>query len=170
MKKLFALLLALCLLGSVAMADELTWDAVAETAAQIDGDFQTFDEIAVKIWMPAVLKAVELTDEDREAGYIGYFMTDDQSAAVAVMYVDMNGMTLEEYEAELQNAEGVSDIEAGSINGLATLSYAIKEKDAGVLAFTTQKGYILEVTCSPISDEGFVSLAGIIYSSIQAAE
>ena len=170
MKKLFALLLALCLLGSVAMADELTWDAVAETAAQIDGDFQTFDEIAVKIWMPAVLKAVELTDEDREAGYIGYFMTDDQSAAVAVMYVDMNGMTLEEYEAELQNDEGVSDIEAGSVNGLATLSYAIKERDAGVLAFTTQKGYILEVSCAPISDEGFSSVVAVIISSIQAAD
>ncbi len=98
MKKLFALMLALCLMGSVAMADaNLTWDAVAETAEQVDGGFQTFDEIAVKIWMPAVLQAVELTDEDKEAGYIGYYATADESAAVSVMYVNVEGMTLEEY-------------------------------------------------------------------------
>lgn len=171
MKKLFALMLALCLLlCSTAMADDLNWENVAESAKQVAGDFKTFDEIAVKIWMPDVLQAVELSDEDRSNGYIGYFMTEDQSSAVAVMYVDMNGMSLEEYEAQLKEDSTISDIEAGTVNGLPALSYAIKEKDTGVLAFTTQKGYILEVSCAPISDEGFAQVVGVILSSIQSAE
>ena len=171
MKKLFALMLALCLMGSVAMADaNLTWDAVAETAEQVDGGFQTFDEIAVKIWMPAVLQAVELTDEDKEAGYIGYYATADESAAVSVMYVNVEGMTLEEYEAELKADSAISDIEAGTVNGLPAVSYVIKEKDTAAVAFTTEKGYILEVSVGPMEDENAKLGGSVILASSQAAE
>jgi hypothetical protein len=165
MKKLVVLILALCMLCSVAFANELTWASVEETASQIAGEFKTFDEISVKIWIPEVLQAVELSDEDRESGYIGYFASDD--AAVAVQYVNMEGMSLEEYEAQLKEDSEVSDIEAGTVNGLPALSYAIKDKDTGVVAFTTEMGYILEVACGPLSNEGFAQMVGIILSSIQ---
>ena len=165
MKKLVVLILALCMLCSVAFANELTWASVEEAASQIAGEFKTFDEISVKIWIPEVLQAVELSDEDRESGYIGYFASDD--AAVAVQYVNMEGMSLEEYEAQLKEDSEVSDIEAGTVNGLPALSYAIKDKDTGVVAFTTEMGYILEVACGPVSNEGFAQMVGIILSSIQ---
>ena len=165
MKKLVVLILALCMLCSVAFANELTWASVEEAASQFAGEFKTFDEISVKIWMPDVLQAVELGDEDREGGYIGYFAADD--AAVAVQYVNMEGMSLEEYEAQLKEDSEVSDIEAGTVNGLPALSYAIKDKDTGVVAFTTEMGYILEVACGPLSNEGFAQMVGIILSSIQ---
>ena len=165
MKKLVVLILALCMLCSVAFANELTWASVEESASQIAGEFKTFDEISVKIWIPEVLQAVELSDEDRESGYIGYFASDD--AAVAVQYVNMEGMSLEEYEAQLKEDSEVSDIEAGTVNGLPALSYAIKDKDTGVVAFTTEMGYILEVACGPLSNEGFTQMVGIILSSIQ---
>lgn len=165
MKKLVVLILALCMLCSVAFANELTWASVEEAASQIAGEFKTFDEISVKIWIPEVLQAVELSDEDRESGYIGYFASDD--AAVAVQYVNMEGMNLEEYEAQLKEDSEVSDIEAGTVNGLPALSYAIKDKDTGVVAFTTEMGYILEVACGPLSNEGFAQMVGIILSSIQ---
>ncbi len=165
MKKLVVLILALCMLCSVAFANELTWASVEESASQIAGEFKTFDEISVKIWIPEVLQAAELSDEDRENGYIGYFASDD--AAVAVQYVNMEGMSLEQYEAALKEEADVSDIEAGTVNGLPALSYAIKDKDTGVLAFTTEMGYILEVSCGPLSNEGFAQMVGIILSSIQ---
>ena len=165
MKKLVVLILALCMLCSVAFANELTWASVEEAASQIAGEFKTFDEISVKIWIPEVLQAVELSDEDRESGYIGYFASDD--AAVAVQYVNMEGMSLEEYEAQLKEDSEVSDIEAGTVNGLPALSYAIKDKDTGDVAFTTEMGYILEVACGPLSNEGFAQMVGIILSSIQ---
>ena len=66
MKKLFALMLALCLLGSVAMAGELVWAGDAEEAAsQIEGEFHTIKEGNLKVWIPAVLQESELTEEDR---------------------------------------------------------------------------------------------------------
>ena len=167
MKKLVVLILALCMLCSVAFANELTWASVEETASQIAGEFKTFDEISVKIWMPDVLKAVELSDDDREGGYIGYFETEDETAAIAVQYVNVEGMSLEEYAAILSEDSEVSDLEAGTVNGLNTLSYTIPGKDTGVLAFATEMGYILEVSCRPLSDEGFASVVGIILCSIQ---
>ncbi len=169
MKKLFAVMLALCLmLGTAAMADELVWaGAVEEAASQMEGEFHTFDEIAVKIWIPAVLEECELSDEDKEEGYIGYFQTADETAAIGIQYVDMSGTGLEAY-AELLKENGIdeSSIEAGTVNGIECLSYA--NEDNGVLAFATQKGYILEVAAGPMTDEGFQSVASIIFSSIQA--
>ena len=170
MKKLLALVLALLMLVSVACAEEvsLSWENVAESAASIAGEFKTFEEISVKIWIPDVLKETELSDEDKENGFIGYFMTEDQTAAVAVQYVDMSGMTLEDYQANLAETEGVSGIEAGTVNGLPAVSYEYNGN--GVVAFTTEMGYILEVSCGPLSDEGFAAVASIVICSIQAAE
>ena len=124
MKKLVVLILALCMLCSAAFAADLNWSDVEEAASQIAGEFKTFDDISVKIWIPDVLKAVDGM-EDR----IGYFMTEDQTAAVSVQYLDMNGMTLEEYEAQLKEDAEVSEIEIGTVNGLPALSYMLKESD-----------------------------------------
>ena len=168
MKKLFALLLTLCLLGSVAFATELNWSDAEEAASQIDGEFQNIDAVNAKIWIPAVLKAVELNADDEEQGIVAYFMTEDQEAAVSVCYVNVDGMTLEEYEAELKEDEDVSEIEAGTVNGLPALSYMIKERDTAAIAFTTEQGYVLEVACAPMSDEGFAATAALIISSIQS--
>ena len=165
MKKLVVLILALCMLCSAAFAADLNWSDVEEAASQIAGEFKTFDDISVKIWIPDVLKAVDGM-EDR----IGYYMTEDQSAAVSVQYLDMNGMTLEEYEAALKEDAEVSEIEAGTVNGLPALSYMLKESDVACVAFTTQMGYILEIACGPMSDEGFASVVAYIISSIQNAE
>ena len=169
MKKLFALVLALCLLGSVAMADELVWAGDVETAAsQIEGEFHTFNEIAIKVWIPSFLKEIELNSEDKEEGYIGYFQSEDGETAVAVQYVDMEGMTLEDFEANLRASSDIdqSSIEAGTVNGLTCLSY--KNEDNGVLSFTTEKGYILEIVAGPMSTEGFMNWAPFVFASIQA--
>ena len=82
----------------------------------------------------------------------------------------MNGMSLEEYEAALKEDAEVSEIEAGTVNGLPALSYMLKEKDVACVAFTTEMGYILEVTCGKLSDENLSSVVAYIVSSIQSAK
>ena len=169
MKKLFALMLALCLLGSFALADnEITWEQVAPMleAGNVTGEFVSFDEIAVKIFIPTGLNAVELTDADKEEGYIGYFSAED-GEAVAVMYVDMDGMDLDTY-AEQVTANGGTELEKGTVNGLPCISYEINGNMC--CSFTTQLGYILEVTVGPLADETAKLGASAILASIQAAE
>lgn len=150
---------------------ELNWSDAEEqiTEAGWEGDFVSFDEIAVKMWVPAVLQPVELTDEDVEGGYIGYFQTEDEAAAMSVMYVDVDGMELDEYKEQISEL-GASNITDVVLNGLEGVAYDIEENDTTSVAFATEAGYILEVTFSPESDEGFSALAGIISMSIQPEE
>ena len=92
MKKLFAAMIALCLLlCSAALAEEtvqVNWSDYFEgavAAADVAGGFVTFDEIAVKFWIPDMLKPVELTDEDRANGFIGYYADENNEAKLAVV-------------------------------------------------------------------------------------
>ena len=176
MKKLFAIMMALCLLVSgtalAEAAEEVNWSDVAEVieASGVNGDFHTFDEIAVKIWIPEGMNAVELTQEDIDKGFIGYFAPEDQSASLSVVYVDTDGMTLEEYGENLANMEGVTEIEFGTVNGLPCVTYEIPEQSSMSIAFTTEAGYVLEVTCWPLGDENAMLVWGAVTASIQPEE
>ena len=105
---------------------------------------------------------------DKANGYIGYFMPDDQSGAVAVMYVDVQGMTLEQYAEQLATMDGVTEVETGTVNGLPCVTYKMPEQDSVSVTFTTEAGYALEVTCTPLSVENADLVWGAVIASIQA--
>jgi len=171
MKKLFAVMLALVLLlGSASLADvSITWEQAAPMieAAGITGSFYTFDEVSVAIFIPDGMAPAELPDES----YIGYFVSEDQSSAVAVCYVNVEGMDLDTYAAEIQKPEiGAADIETGTVNGLPCVSYEVPAQNTVNIAFTTQAGYILEVVFGPVTTEEEKAAAGFIAASIQNIE
>ena len=185
MKKLFALILAaLMVLGCTAVASaeqaqtlELNWENFAgeieaseEAKAALSGDFVTLEEIALKLYIPATFEQAELTDEDREAGYIAYFAM-GENMGVGIQYVDMSGMSLEEYAQRLTEEYGFECMNA-VVNGLPALAYSFTENDreTSVLAFSTEKGYILEIAFAPTNDEGFAAVAAVLMASVQAAE
>ena len=123
-------------------AIEINWadleEQGAETIAQ--GDFVTFDEIAVKMWMPNALAAVELTDDDKAQGYIGYYQPEDAA----------------------------TEMEDVVINGMEAVSYVLEESDTACVSFVTEAGFIFEVSGSPKSDENFAALLSMVMASIQA--
>ena len=175
MKKLVCVLVALCLIATAAVAlaeaaPALNWEDVTPIleAGGVSGDFYTFDENAMKIWLPEGMYPVELTEEDRENGFIGYFMPEDESGAVSVVYVDVSGMSLEEYGEYLASEAGATEIEVGTVNGFPCVSYKLPEQDSVSVTFTTEAGYALEVTCTPLSVENADLLWGAVISSIQA--
>ena len=185
MKKLVAIILTLAMLlcAGAALATEaeqteqteqteaivINWADIQEQGAETiaQGDFVTFDEIALKMWVPTLFEAVELTEDDLANGYIGYYQLADGSAAIAVMYVDAGGMTLEEYKEQATQI-GATDIEDVVINGTQAMSYSLTESDTVCVSFVTENGCIFEVSGSPASDEEFASLLSIVMASIQA--
>ena len=166
MKKLFALVLALCLLcGCTALADnEITWEQVEPLLEQggVNGDFYTFDQIAVAIFIPEGLESVELPNDS----YIGYFAAEDGSG-VAVQYVNVEGMDLEAYAAALSEV-GATEIETGTVNGLPCVTYEVPANNSMNIAFTTEAGYILEAVVAPVTDDNSKLAGSIILASIQA--
>lgn len=176
MKKLYAVLLALCLLCSFALAESpvtVNWADTFEpaiAAANVEGEFQTLSEVAVKFWLPAGLNAAELSDEDRAAGYIAYYTDENNEAAVAVMYLNAEGTSVEDYAAMLKETDGVSEVELCVVNGLPAVSYKMTENDSVSIAFATEAGYLLEMTMAPLSVENADLVWGAVAASIQAAE
>lgn len=166
MKKLFALVLALCLLcGCTALADnEISWEQVEPLLEQsgVNGNLYTFDQIAVAIFIPEGLESVELPDDS----YIGYFAAEDGSA-VAVQYVNVEGMDLETYTAALPGV-GATEIETGTVNGLPCVTYEVPANKTMNIAFTTEAGYILEVVVGPVEDDNAKTAAGFIMASVMA--
>ena len=168
MQKLFALALALCLLcGCTALADaSISWEDVAPTLEEkgITGDFYTFEDIAVKIFIPTGMESTELPDDT----YLGYFTSPDGDA-IALQCVDVEGMTLEAYTEALPGV-GATEIETGTVNGLPCVSYEVPANNTINVAFTTEDGYVLEVVCGPVTTDDAKLGASVILSSIQAVE
>ena len=168
MKKLFALMLALCLMFSVAMAETtINWEDVAPQleAIGLTGQFYTFNEIAVAVFIPTGMSPAELPGEN----YIGYFAADDGSGeALAVMYVDMDGMDLENYAAAIADPSiGATEIEFGTLNGMPCVTYEVPANGTINVAFTTAMGYILEVVVGPLADDNAKIGASYILASVQ---
>jgi len=177
MKKLIAILISLCLMLAAAGAfaetaiTEMSWETVEpllETYG-LEGNFETFDEVAVQIWIPSSMTRSELTQEDVDKGFIAHFLDEDQTAQILVMYTDADGMTLEEYAKALPD-DSVSDIEELVINDLEAISYTVEETDSITYAFEIENGYILDVTMAPKSAEGADIAWYIVASSIMEEE
>ena len=172
MKKLFALtmVLALCLCSFAAMAEapaEINWSDFQAITENVEGDFYSFNDYSLQIWVPNYFQEGEIGDEEATAGIIGYMTTTDGAYSMVIQDVDVNGMSIDEYADALAQVEGVSGIEKMTVNGLAAVSYDIKDKDVGTIAFTTESGRVLEFSFSPISDEGFAQMATCMTASIQ---
>ena len=172
MKKIIAILMLLCMFTGAALAEaapELNWadaEAIIQ-ASEVAGDFVNFDEIAVKIWIPEGLNAVELSDEDKEAGFIGYFTDAEQTAVLSVVYANVDGTSIEDYATSLGEMDSVANVAMATVNGMPCVSYDMPEQDSSTVAFATEAGYILEVTVAPVSDENAQLVWGVVLSSIQ---
>ena len=84
------------------------------------------------------------------------------------MYVDLNGMSLEEYAQYLASEADVTEIEMATVNGFPCVTYKLPAQDSVSITFTTEAGYALEVTCTPASVENAELVWGAVVASIQA--
>ena len=140
--------------------------------ADISGHFVTFDEISAKLWLPDFFEDV-LEEEDREQGYIGYFMTKEPESngdygVVDVAYWDAGCSSAEEYKDALIGW-GYDTAEITEVNGWEAVMYFAVEDgyDYLALALATESGNIFEVSFHPISDEDYLAAAYLVLSSIQ---
>ena len=91
----------------------------------------------------------------------------NEEAALAVVYVDVDGASIEDYANSLADMEDVENIAMLNINGLQGVRYQLPENDSLNIAFATEAGYILEVTMAPLSAEGADVVWGVVGASIQ---
>ena len=148
---------------------EFLWTEQMEKDLQEEGfmgSFYIFDEIAAKVWIPDCMTSADLTQEDKDFGYIGYFATDDFSWQIGVTYMQLN-MTQDEYLQFLQSFEDADSIRQLVINHIPFILYALPDSDVMALATVTSSGYVMEFSFYPAGDEEFLEYLDIIGMSIQ---
>ena len=172
MKKIVALILAMCLLTGFALAEavEINWEDVEGSVAEagIEGDFADIADLGIRMFVPSVFQEVELSEAEIGGGYIFLMSTEDQSANVAAYYVSADGMTLEDFGAALSEA-GAEDVELVTVNGIPVVTYEQPATDSMNVGMLTDADNLVIFVFEPASDEGFQSVAAIMTASIQAA-
>ena len=164
MKKILALVMALCLLCSVAMASEVTWADIEPQLAEngLTGDYVVLDQLGLKIWLPTGLNPAEATEEGRLAA----FVSEDGTSYVVVDAVNAEGMSVELLYDSLKSNDGFSDVEMASANGLVFVVSKNVNENYWSSALVDTNCNIIEFNVGP-DEEGAKDVFSIIVASIQ---
>ena len=175
MKKLFALLVLVCLvLAPAALAENasITWEEVGAAAVEqlgLEGDFVSLSDMGLALWLPSTMSYYDPSEEDAAAGRYALFMDEDQECYVAVDAINVPDMTLDQaYENAVTN--GMTEPEIVNINGIDALTYGNESINAGCVVLVDTNCNMIIFTLSPVdSDEGKTAYT-IIASSLMPAE
>ena len=174
MKKILVTLvtLALLLVLPCALAEEvpaINWADAESVTEEIEGSWYTFDDVAVQLWVPDIFENAEITEDDDES-LIGKFVLPDDSVAIYAQYVNgYDGATMEDVIASIEESGG-QEIERCTLNGMDAVSYSIPDVDAVYVTFVTERGNFVQFIFTPVSDEGFASVAQLVTVSIMPEE
>ena len=175
MKKLLALVMMLCMLCTAAVAEnasEITWSDVEATLTEqgLTGEFAVLDQLGLKIWLPNGLDAVEVSEADAAAGRLALFTDADHTAYLAVDAIHVDGMTLDQYYESALAAEGVSDVEMVTANGLSAVIYKSEAMDFWSASLVDTNSNIITFVMGPASEDGSQIVFSVIVASLQTAE
>ena len=179
MEKLFAILLSLFLVLGVAAAETteemkeevMNWEDVSEIAASIEGDFVSFEEFGLNMYLPSSFSAVEVTEEQKAAGMVYLLSSEELGGALSIAYQSLGDMDFDAYLNSLKEA-GATEFEKDTVNGLTALSYELVSngQKTGSLVFGTEENNIITFCFWPIDNENFKLAAAVMGASINAGE
>ena len=175
MKKALVLILSLCLLCSVAFAEEtiaLNWEDIATEEVAAQGEFQQIaipDVATVVYWIPSVMNSVDVSQIEGEFKPAALFTTEDESYSVAVFAFQVT--SVDEYVAQMESQGGGSSFHNVTINGVDCVSYEVADADIDSLVYPVTDTMVLSFNCTPLNgDEDWDAVKAVIFSSIQPVE
>ena len=175
MKKMFALVLSLCLLCSIAMAEStsptVNWSDFEDKAVEIGGKLQGFSEVGVDYMMfvPDGFEAVEVPADAAEAGVLAILTNGTLTFSVSKYSIE--GMTGEQFIESLKEANAIQ-IEAGILNGKESVSYVLTTPDdimtANVAIPTDDEKEMITFTFAPADNQEMQDILTVVAASVQA--
>lgn len=177
MKKLFALMLALCMLcGCCAFAEETTtefsWSDVEELAASYPGAFMEVGVGNLIMYVPESFYAVEPTDEQKGAG-VFFILEDEAGYRIVGTYQSLGEYDLAGFVAELVKA-GATDIAEIAVNDIPCMEYDLETADGtktgNVVYYSQEDNTVLTFSYAPVDNEAFQPISMVVMASVQAGE
>ena len=174
MKKLFAVLVCLCMMVCAAAAEdvpELNWADIGTEEILAQGEFQqieTGDLPAVIYWIPSGLSSVDVSGEEGFFKPAALYMTEDQAYSVAVFAFEVAG--LEEYAEMMKTQGGGSNFRNLVINGVGCICYEVESDNMECVVYPITENKILSFSFAPMNgDEDWDGTKAAIIASIQPA-
>ncbi len=177
MKKLFAVMMALCMMLSAVAAfageanvTSVNWSDHEADAAKIEGQFTKIADSGFKMFVPAKFKdaSANLTQAERDKGMFMVLKSEkDDKAFVNAQIVPKH---INEIVGSLQQ-DGHSVWEM-RLNGLIAVQFSVEQDGvtASCFAFGSNTEKTLVFTFAPVNQEPYTSLYKVMASSIQSAQ
>ena len=174
MKKIFALMLALCLLCGTAMAEvaaELTWDASLEESGSTQ-EINIGDAAKLLYWIPSQLSAIDPATIPTENTPIAAFGAENEGIVYTVSVYALEVESLEAYAAAQQAAGAdVDNAKLVVANGIQVIGMENKTENFELAIAPVTDTQILVFAFTPCDgDEEWDVVKGYIVSSIRLAE
>lgn len=178
MKKLIALILALCtlLLCACAFAEdddeeekEFKWADFEAAAADYPGAMMDIGDTGLIMYVPETFTVAEINQKMADQGVI-LKLTAPKKWEITVTHASLGEMDEEDYVAELEE-NGAKNAEYMMVNDLDAVNYDKKisgSKASCVFIVNNDDNTITTFAFSPMKDKKFVKLATIMMASIQA--
>ena len=175
MKKLFALMLALCLLCSFALAEEetpvLNWADYSNNESVASGSFQqvTFPDIVTLLyWVPGNMAAFDVNLIQADIPPVAAFATEDGNYTISVFALNIT--SLEAYLTELQS-KGTDKFRNVTVNGIDCVSCENEETSIDILVVPITETQVLVYNFTPLNgDDDWDATKAVIVASIQVAQ
>ena len=158
MKKVLALVMMICMLCGVAMAEEQA------------GDFIVMDMLGLKIWLPAGMNAVEIPEEQAAAGRLLGYEADDHTAYFVVDAVNAGEMTPDQMLANVQASDPEGNSQMVQVNGLTVVVYKNTAADCYTGALVDTNNNIIMFSMGPASDADAATVFEYVINTLQIAE
>jgi hypothetical protein len=173
MKKLISIIVALMLAMSLTAAfaenvTEIKWADFSGSLADLGAgtDFITFDDVAVKMWMPNVMSRYEVDEDMKKANIVDLYSTEDGDFTMFAMIIDAQFNDISEFATSM--ADTVKDPQLALINGLGTFSYTpADDPNTACVSFILESGKVFVIAFTPVADESLAAVAGLMTASIQ---
>ena len=173
MKKLFALMLALCLLCSFALAEEeiptLSWADVDDQVKEA-GSFQKieFPDVATLLyWVPGNMDAFDANQIPEDVPPVAAFATADGNYILRVYALNIT--SLEDYLNLLQG-QGTANFKNVTVNGIDCVGCENEANNFDILIVPITETQVLAYVFTPLNgDDDWDATKVAIVSSVQVA-
>ena len=175
MKKLFAMVLALCLLACSAFAADYTWDGVLAnelSSLNAEGHFYTLNAAPIRYWLPdSVSTYVEPTeDEQQNEHLVASYYNDDKSRVVLIEYAETSYATPDDILAEVNKDSKYTNVSSDTVNGLTAVTYMDEENGACFALYLLGDGNALQLKIGGFPEDERLLAAAICWSIMPAEQ
>ncbi len=175
MKKFFVWLSILFLFAVPAMTQaqeisEIDWEdwkgGLDVTATH--GDFIDIEEAGIRLFIPELVKPMDLPEALSGKGYLAYYRSDDYSMMIIISKETAEGKTPADYVEEMRGY--IPEIELTGqykINGIDAAVFEDPSHDERDCILKPSEEFLIRVSVQPVSEYVALMLSDFVFASVQ---